>query len=530
MIDASIPLKVDTSTPLKLAELLSPGNILAARLRNAQLQKMRFDLQEAQRRSQALDQLPGLLRQGIVETPTTQTVTKPGYQLGDQIYDTPEEALKSAGFDPNGTMTRGLGPMTANAVFSADKNGNLSTAPTDTAFLPTNEVTPPMQNGRYIPQPQEIMRDFQVPGEPTKSIDMQKMLTAALSTNDPYALQAAMPILQNAERVSALADTAQMEQDARNALKSSGGDPTQAIKSLLNVGNWKAAVALQNAMSKAQGGDPTAQVKNWQFYNALPPNQREEFVRMMGTPVRIDTGTSVGLYDRFGNPVGMPMQKSVPPEQTPEIKGQQEAAKTQAELATKKKFEQPAATAAQNALEDKVANLNTKIDQAIDQASGFTTGFMGAMTSPIPGTPAHDLSKTLDTIRAQLGFKELHDMRMQSPTGGALGQISDREEVLLQAAWDSVAQSQSKAQFIANLQNLKRVNARALQRAEQAYSETFGRPYSGSPMQPSVPTQKVAPQGFDSMPDPRQYKGKIIKDQDTGIRYQSDGTSWKRVK
>ena len=96
------------------------------------------------------------------------------------------------------------------------------------------------------------------------------------------------------------------------------------------------------------------------------------------------------------------------------------------------------------------------IDRALEQAdSAFTTGFTGSIASAVPGTPAFDLKSTLDTIKANVGFNKLQEMRENSPTGGALGQVSENENRLLQSVLGSLEQSQSSEQFRFNLERLK---------------------------------------------------------------------------
>jgi len=85
-----------------------------------------------------------------------------------------------------------------------------------------------------------------------------------------------------------------------------------------------------------------------------------------------------------------------------------------------------------------------------------TTG-AGSFLSVIPGSAAADLSSTLDTIKANIGFDRLQQMRDSSPTGGALGAVNNQEMDLLQSVYGSLAQSQSKEQFNRNLDRLENV-------------------------------------------------------------------------
>lgn len=104
----------------------------------------------------------------------------------------------------------------------------------------------------------------------------------------------------------------------------------------------------------------------------------------------------------------------------------------------------------------KAQNILGFIDEAITQASGSgTTGLAGATIGGIPGTAAYDLKRTIDTIKANIGFQELQAMRAASPTGGALGQVAVQELEALQSTLGSLRTSQSKAQLIANLNKIK---------------------------------------------------------------------------
>lgn len=80
---------------------------------------------------------------------------------------------------------------------------------------------------------------------------------------------------------------------------------------------------------------------------------------------------------------------------------------------------------------------------------------MGSLLNWIPGTTGKDLETTLDTIKANIGFDKLQQMRANSPTGAALGSVSDFENKMLQSVIASLATSQSKEQFLTNLQRVE---------------------------------------------------------------------------
>lgn len=78
---------------------------------------------------------------------------------------------------------------------------------------------------------------------------------------------------------------------------------------------------------------------------------------------------------------------------------------------------------------------------------GWNTAGVGGMMSVVPQTDARDLAAKLQTVKANLGFDRLQQMREQSPTGGALGQVAVQELAALQATVASLDQMQSPSQL-----------------------------------------------------------------------------------
>ena len=81
------------------------------------------------------------------------------------------------------------------------------------------------------------------------------------------------------------------------------------------------------------------------------------------------------------------------------------------------------------------------VDELMDP--GFTeTGFIGGVSSMVPGTPAYDRDKELLSIRARLGFDQINEMKRLAAESGAsgtgLGQISNIEFMSLQSTIDAI--------------------------------------------------------------------------------------------
>jgi hypothetical protein len=120
------------------------------------------------------------------------------------------------------------------------------------------------------------------------------------------------------------------------------------------------------------------------------------------------------------------------------------------ELADKKKV-------AQANEEAKAQNVLGIINNVLPKISGINTaGVTGKALSFVPGSDAYDVARNIETIKANIGFKELSDMRQASPTGGALGQVAVQELNFLQAAISNLDIGQSPDQLRRNLNTVKK--------------------------------------------------------------------------
>ena len=123
------------------------------------------------------------------------------------------------------------------------------------------------------------------------------------------------------------------------------------------------------------------------------------------------------------------------------------------------------AAQAQAAQDKKAGGMNVASD-AVDtafnnvlrvDAQSFlpTTGFSGGILSNIGGTGANDVRAALETLKANASLSTLQKMRDESPTGAGMGSPSDSEQKMIQAAYATLEQSQSRPEFIRNLNNFR---------------------------------------------------------------------------
>lgn len=88
----------------------------------------------------------------------------------------------------------------------------------------------------------------------------------------------------------------------------------------------------------------------------------------------------------------------------------------------------------------------------------------------IPGTDAANFKAGLDTLKSQVGFGVLQAMRDASKTGGALGAISDKENVMLQNNLAALDRAQSAPEFKAALGRILEYTEGAKGRLRNAYN------------------------------------------------------------
>lgn len=119
-------------------------------------------------------------------------------------------------------------------------------------------------------------------------------------------------------------------------------------------------------------------------------------------------------------------------------------------------------------LEDQTKRIEDDIDAAIANTSPKTAGF-GAYLQGVPTTGAKTLASQLESIKARIGFQELMSMRQNSPTGGALGNVSDYEGQQLQSTIARLDQKLDPEVLKVFLNRVKEVRREALQRARDAY-------------------------------------------------------------
>jgi len=140
----------------------------------------------------------------------------------------------------------------------------------------------------------------------------------------------------------------------------------------------------------------------------------------------------------------------------------------------------------------------------ISGANTPTTGLIGGVLSNIDSTSAGALKNRLETIKSNIGMDKLQSMREASPTGGALGQVSNFENRLLQAVFGSLEQSQTAADLQYNLNRVAQIYSRIVnegipdEEAQAMYRQEALRGHVGEQAVPDVP-EGVDPEDWQFM-------------------------------
>lgn len=120
------------------------------------------------------------------------------------------------------------------------------------------------------------------------------------------------------------------------------------------------------------------------------------------------------------------------------------------------------------------------IDELLPMVNGWTTGY-GSLLKNVPATDSLNFSSKLKTLESNLGFNELQEMRNASKTGGALGNVSDKELTLLTSTLAALNQAQDAATFRNELGKAK-ASLQRWEKAKAQYGQTGGGGQRGAPV------------------------------------------------
>lgn len=98
---------------------------------------------------------------------------------------------------------------------------------------------------------------------------------------------------------------------------------------------------------------------------------------------------------------------------------------------------------------------------------------MSSFMGKIKGTGAYNVRSRIETLKSKTGFQVLQEMRNNSPTGGALGQVSEKENQLLQDNIASLDVGQNDDDYRNALDRVIDYASSAKQRLQSAFDDYY---------------------------------------------------------
>lgn len=131
-----------------------------------------------------------------------------------------------------------------------------------------------------------------------------------------------------------------------------------------------------------------------------------------------------------------------------------------------------------NKIDNQIANIDGLLNEAgLNEITGNWPGNINATLLGLTSQKAANALAKYKTIVANATLTELQELKATSPTGGALGAVSDAENQMLRDAAATLDRAQDLKTFMAALRDYKMKLQNAKNRLLRAYEEDFGQSY-----------------------------------------------------
>jgi len=215
------------------------------------------------------------------------------------------------------------------------------------------------------------------------------------------------------------------------------------------------------------GGHDPAFVKEHKYAESLSPEEQERYWGNRRMQWRDMGGFEQNMV------TGETRDKTLAPKDQPKNVAEKVDAQRGTEREWDRKAAWPKARNSHAKFKRTQKNQANKIKRAREGISNWSAGFGGTMISQLPGTPAKNIERLLGSIQARLAFTELENMRASSPTGGAVGQLTDAEREALADAVEPINQDQTVNDLLDNLGRLQNYMDELGIATESAFAEDW---------------------------------------------------------
>jgi hypothetical protein len=146
---------------------------------------------------------------------------------------------------------------------------------------------------------------------------------------------------------------------------------------------------------------------------------------------------------------------------------------TQGEARQKRVDEMNTEIGALTSIIGQAENISGVATEASRKVGAGTTGFFSPIKW-IGGTTAADLAGNLETIKSDAFVANITEMRQNSPTGGAVGNVSDKDLEMLQSLQTSFRQNLKPTTLKKNLKKYKDIRDKVARDAKAGFIRKYG--------------------------------------------------------
>jgi hypothetical protein len=175
----------------------------------------------------------------------------------------------------------------------------------------------------------------------------------------------------------------------------------------------------------------------------------------------------------------------------PKVQAAQNTVKLSAKDAAAREASYPRATSALKSFDAKTDKFDRDIVELLENEKGLNeiTGFFAGRTDiSAMSDKARRALSLFNTITAKGGFSELQDMRNASPTGGALGNVSNQEGKQLIDSFGALSRTQNANDLRKSLETARSDLQNLKQRMREAYDLTYEYRNGGAATIPALPS------------------------------------------
>jgi hypothetical protein len=243
------------------------------------------------------------------------------------------------------------------------------------------------------------------------------------------------------------------------------GKPGDALKNVIDATNL--------VYTTGTGGDVLAQAQA-QYKLAtgkMPPTSQQ--IRSLGAAAE-SINTQVTSKTAIPDAQGLSVENIPKTERkgVPQIASPSLPLKNRQELMIVQPQEQAATTSIAISMRD----INDTVDRLLQNQSGIksATGFGGELQSRIGGTTAANAKADLDRVKSAISLSAIAKMRAESKTGGAVGNMTEKEWPRFESIYGSLEQAQTSDQVIKNLRELKGLTTETQESIIKKYDSIYG--------------------------------------------------------